>query len=135
MQVISSPHKLTYWHFRANVGLNPFNRQVFTINNFSLVVNYKNNFAKVFIFSAETQENPNLLCEYALPADCHVTLTVHNVLGQKVKVLVNEYQSSGHKSVQWDGKDDQNQDVSSGLYFYRIQAGDLFQLKKMILLK
>jgi len=93
------------------------------ITGFSLKQSYPNPF------------NPVCNIEYALPTDCHVTLTVYNILGQKVKILVNEYQGSGHKSVQWDGKDDQGQDVSSGLYFYRIQAGDFFQLKRMVLLK
>jgi len=73
--------------------------------------------------------------EYALSTDCRVTLTVYNILGQKVRVLVDEYQSAGHKSVTWDGKDDQGQDATSGVYFYRIQAGDFAEAKKMLLLK
>ena len=77
------------------------------------------------------------MCEiaYALPTDCQVTLSVYNILGQKVRVLVDEYQSAGNKSVKWDGKDEQGQDVTSGVYFYRIQAGDFAQSKKMVLLK
>jgi hypothetical protein len=93
------------------------------ITGFSLRQSYPNPF------------NPVCNIEYTLPADCQVTLSIYNILGQKVKVLVNEYQSAGYKSVQWNGKDDQNQYVSSGLYFYRIQAGDFFELRKMVLLK
>lgn len=93
------------------------------ITGFSLKQSYPNPF------------NPVCNIEYSISADCHVTLAIYNILGQKVKVLVDEYQSVGHKSVQWDGKDDQNQNVSSGLYFYKIQAGDFFKLRKMILLK
>jgi flagellar hook assembly protein FlgD len=52
-----------------------------------------------------------------------------------MKVLVDEYQSRGQKSVRWDGKDDQGTKVTSGVYFYRIQAGGLVQSKKMLLLK
>jgi hypothetical protein len=86
----------------------------------------------------QSYPNPfNLACEikYALPTDCQVTLAVYNVLGQKVRVLVDEYQSAGQKSSTWDGKDNQGREVTSGIYFYRIQAGDFAQTKKMLLLK
>jgi hypothetical protein len=82
--------------------------------------------------------NPfNPMCEisYALPTDCHVTLTIYNVLGQRVKVLVDEHQNAGNKIVSWDSKDDQGQEVTSGIYFYRIHAGDFMQSKKMVLLR
>ncbi len=86
------------------------------------------------------QNNPNPFnpaCEitYALPIASHVTLNVYNLLGQKVRVLVDEYQSAGYKTVSWDSKDDQGQEVTSGVYFYRIQAGDFTEAKKMLLLK
>ncbi|MCK4428149.1 MAG: T9SS type A sorting domain-containing protein, partial [candidate division Zixibacteria bacterium] len=90
---------------------------------FSLEQNYPNPF------------NPACNIEYALPTDCQVTLSIYNILGQKVRVLVDEYQSTGNKSVTWDGKDDQGQEVTSGVYFYRIQAGDFVQSKKMVLIK
>jgi len=79
--------------------------------------------------------NPICRIEYALPADCQVTLSIYNILGQRVRVLVDEYQSAGHKSVKWDGRDDQGKEVTSGIYFYRIQAGDFTEAKKMLLLK
>jgi hypothetical protein len=93
------------------------------ITAFSLKQNYPNPF------------NPACNIQYALPTDCHVILAVYNILGQKVKVLVDAYQSAGPKSVEWDGKDDQGRDVTSGVYFYRMQAGDFVHLKKMVLLK
>jgi flagellar hook assembly protein FlgD len=73
--------------------------------------------------------------DYALPTDCHVTLSIYNILGQKVRVLVDEYQSTGNKSVTWDGRDDRGQEVTSGIYFYRLEAGDFNQSRKMLLLK
>ena len=79
--------------------------------------------------------NPTCEIAYALPTDCRVTLTIYNILGQKVRVLVDEYQSVGNKSAKWDGKDDQGQEVTSGVYFYRIQAGDFEETKRMILVK
>jgi len=82
--------------------------------------------------------NPfNPICEvaYTLPTNCHVRLTIYNILGQKVRVLVDEYQSAGHKSVKWDGKDAQGQELASGVYFYRLEAGEFAQTKKMVLLR
>ena len=79
--------------------------------------------------------NTRTTIEYMLPEDYHVKITVYNVLGQKVRLLLNEYQSSGQKSVIWDAKDNAGQEVSSGVYFYTIQAGDTVKTKKMLLLK
>lgn len=93
------------------------------VHGFELFHNYPNPF------------NPRTEIKYALPNDCHVKLTIYNILGQRVRVLVDEYQSAGHKSVKWDGKDEQGREVSSGVYFYRIQAGDFVQSKKMVLMK
>jgi FtsP/CotA-like multicopper oxidase with cupredoxin domain len=87
---------------------------------------------------AQNYPNPfNLECviAYALPTDCQVKLSIYNILGQKVKVLVDEYQSAGYKSAKWDGKDDQGRDMASGVYFYRIEAGKFVQAKKMLLIK
>jgi spore germination protein YaaH len=90
---------------------------------FSLEQNYPNPF------------NPQCEISYALPTGCHVSLTIYNMLGQKVKVLLNEYQNAGKRTAYWDSKDDQGQEVTSGIYFYRIKAGEFVQSKKMVLLK
>ncbi len=79
--------------------------------------------------------NPTCEIAYALPGDCHLTLTIYNILGRKVRVLVDEHQSAGHKSVKWDGKNDQGQEVTSGIYFYRIEVGDFEDTKTMTLVK
>ncbi len=63
------------------------------------------------------------------------TLKVYNLLGQEVKTLVDKEQCEGYYRVLWNGKDNFDQDVSSGIYFYRLQRGDLVQTRKMILLK
>jgi flagellar hook assembly protein FlgD len=67
--------------------------------------------------------------------DCEVKLTIYNILEQKVRVLLDEYQNPGNKSVKLDGKDEQGEEVTSGVYFYRFEAGDFVQSKKMVLLK
>ena len=56
------------------------------------------------------------------------------MLGRLVKTLVDEYQSPGYRMVSWNGKNNQNENVSSGIYFYSIQAGDFSLTKKMVLL-
>jgi len=75
-------------------------------------------------FNSITQIN------YALPQDCHVKLDVYNILGQKVTTLVDGKQKTGSKTVRWDAGS-----LSSGIYFYRLQAGDFVKKRKMILLK
>ena len=56
-------------------------------------------------------------------------------MGRQVKMLINEIQSSGYKSVQWNSTNNQGKPVSAGVYLYKIQAGDFVDTKKMILLK
>jgi len=72
---------------------------------------------------------------YSLPENSEVTIDVYNISGQKVRTLVNGFQTAGYKTVTWDGTNDSGQPVSSGVYFYRIKAGESSQTKKMTLLK
>jgi hypothetical protein len=79
--------------------------------------------------------NSKTIIRYFLRRDSEVNVTIYNILGQKVKNLVNCYQLSGHKSVIWDGTNQKGKGVASGVYFYRIRAGNFVQYKKMLLLK
>jgi len=80
--------------------------------------------------------NPTTTVQYDLDVASHVNLEVFNVLGQKVSTLVDDYQQEGHHAVQWDGNDDSGAPVATGVYFYRINAGDnKVETKKMMLLK
>jgi ankyrin repeat protein len=79
--------------------------------------------------------NPETQITYTLPHDSRVKLVVYNVAGQKVKTLVDEFETTGCKSVRWDGTDETAQKVSSGIYFYKLQAGNFTETKKMILMK
>ena len=65
----------------------------------------------------------------------HTTLKIFNLLGQEVRTLVDEPQEAGYYTVTWDGKDRFGNDVASGVYFYRLQAGDFARTKRMVLLK
>jgi hypothetical protein len=90
---------------------------------FNLSQNYPNPF------------NPETRIEFSLPHTGQVTIEIYNILGQKVKTLVNERLSAGKKTVTWDGTDDSGALVSSGVYLYRIKPGDFVEAKKMVLLR
>jgi len=79
--------------------------------------------------------NLETVIKYALLEDCHVELTIYNMLGQKVKTLVNEYQSGGYRMVRWNGRDDKGYEIASGLYFYKIETPKYSETKKMIFMK
>ena len=64
-----------------------------------------------------------------------ISLRIYNLLGQGIRTLVNETQNSGSHSVTWDGRDDRGRDVSSGIYFYRLEAGDSKLTRRMVLIK
>ncbi len=79
--------------------------------------------------------NPETEIRYNLPKGTNIQLTVYNLLGQRIRTLVNEYQNAGHKSIHWDGKDEKGIEVASGIYFYLLKGGEYKQSKKMILLR
>jgi N-acetylneuraminic acid mutarotase len=74
--------------------------------------------------------NPRTIINYELPTTSYVELTIYNMLGQKVATLVNERQQAGNHQVEWDAGQ-----LSSGVYYYRIEAGEFQDVKKMILLR
>jgi hypothetical protein len=79
--------------------------------------------------------NPRTTLSYGLPRDSEVRIDIFNVLGQRVLTLVDEYQTAGFKSVVWDGQDSRGSRVSTGVYFYTIEAGEYHDSKKMLLIK
>jgi len=91
---------------------------------FALEQNYPNPF------------NPTTTILFDVPEKTHVKLDVYNVLGQKVTTLVDEEKAPASYSVPWDGQSDGGNQVASGIYFYRLTAGDnVVMTKKMMLLK
>lgn len=74
--------------------------------------------------------NPSTVINYSLPKEENVTLKIFNILGQEVKTLVNTIQSAGTYRVSFDAND-----LSAGVYFYSLQAGEFSLVKKMMLLK
>ena len=90
---------------------------------FALAQNYPNPF------------NPSTDINFDLPKNAHVELSVFNILGQTVTTLVSGDMPAGNHQVSWDGTDSDGGSVASGIYFYRISAGDFSSSKKMMLLK
>lgn len=101
-----------------NVMYRPDDGLAETPSKFVLSQNYPNPF------------NARTVIEYALPEPAHVRLEVYNMQGQKVATLVDESQEAGPRAVEWNASD-----VTSGMYFYRLQTGDVSQTNRMILLK
>ena len=80
--------------------------------------------------------NPETTIKYQLPKTSKVTLTIYNILGQKIKTLVDEEKQTGYYSVKWDGTDDFGAKVSSGIYIYRMETNKGFvKTLKMVFLK
>ena len=92
-------------------------------NNFVLYPAYPNPF------------NPVTTIRYDLPVAADVKITVYNELGNVIMVLQDSYESPGFKSIQWNGRNANGQQVGGGVYLYRIEAGDYQKTMKMILLK
>lgn len=79
--------------------------------------------------------NPTTTISYTLPKEMQVKLVVYNLKGQKVKTLQNSKQCTGMHSVVWNGSDDRNRPVSSGMYLYKLITPDIVLTNKMILMK
>lgn len=91
--------------------------------SFTLSGNYPNPF------------NPTTTINYSIPSDGNVKLAIYNIKGQKVKTLVTGTQSAGSYNVTWDGKDENDRPVSSGMYFYKLRSSGKTAVKKMLMLK
>jgi len=79
--------------------------------------------------------NPETTISFSIKNQTQVTLDIYNLKGQKVKTLVSEKKSAGSHDVVWNGTDETGKPVSSGVYFYRMQAGDYSSTRKMMLMK
>ncbi|HRQ55409.1 MAG TPA: alpha-amylase family glycosyl hydrolase [Ignavibacteriaceae bacterium] len=105
--------------------------------SFTLEQNYPNPFNPSTIISYSL---PSVTLSGALPTGrqvegSRVILKIYDILGKEVKTLVNQEQSSGVYQVTWNGDDQLGNKVSTGVYFYKIDAGEFIQTKKMLLIK
>jgi hypothetical protein len=90
---------------------------------FTLSQNYPNPF------------NPVTTIEYSLPEAAHVQIDIFNIMGQRVRRLVDREEPAGSYLTSWDGTDDRHQTVATGVYLYRFRAGEYVESKKMLLVK
>jgi parallel beta-helix repeat protein len=90
---------------------------------FTLLQNYPNPF------------NPETEIPYQLPAATHINLTIYNLLGQKIRSLVDKEQEAGFHSVHWDGNDENGTSVASGVYLYAICVDEFKKVKKVLLVR
>jgi hypothetical protein len=95
----------------------------FLLRSIELSQNYPNPF------------NPSTTITYGLPAEGRVVLNVYNVLGQKVRELVNGKKNAGYHRIVWDGTGEAGRQVSTGIYFYRLITAAGVQTRKMLLIK
>ncbi len=79
--------------------------------------------------------NPQTTIAYSTRARARVTLVIYNVSGERVRTLVSDEMPAGAHTTVWDGRNDAGREVSSGVYFYRLVAGDFTRTRKMVLLK
>jgi hypothetical protein len=93
------------------------------INRVELFANYPNPF------------NPTTTIKFNLPEASAASLEIYNLKGQKVRTLLDDDLAKGSYSPVWNGLDDNLQPVSSGVYLYRLKAGDMVQTRKMMLMK
>ena len=79
--------------------------------------------------------NPVTSIQYDLPEASNVQIVIYDLLGRQVTTLINRFEDPGYKQVIWNATNNQGQPVGAGVYFYKIQAGNFHQTKKMVLLK
>ncbi len=91
--------------------------------SFDLAQNYPNPF------------NSGTLIRFALPQSQDIELSVYNLAGQKVATLVQGQRATGSYAIHWDGRDDQERALASGLYLYRLRAGEQTSTRKLLLLQ
>jgi len=92
-------------------------------NSITLSQNYPNPF------------NPSTLIEFSLERGAEVELSVYNLLGRKVKTLIDGYTAPGTTKIRWDATADSNEELASGVYFYKLSVEDEELRKKMLLIR
>ncbi len=79
--------------------------------------------------------NPTTVISFDVPKLSAVRIVVYDILGREVRTLMNNTMSAGTYHVTWDGLNNEGRQVSTGIYFYRMEAGNFISMKKMLLLK
>ena len=79
--------------------------------------------------------NPITTIRYDLPEDAEIIISVYDIIGREIKTLIKTNQSSGFRSISWDGTNDNGIQVSTGMYFYTLQTEAKSAMRKMLFLK
>ncbi|MDW7682016.1 MAG: FlgD immunoglobulin-like domain containing protein, partial [bacterium] len=79
--------------------------------------------------------NPDTEIRYQLAEATHVKLEIYNLLGQKIRTLIDDPKPAGSHTVRWDGRDDFGAAVSSGVYLYTLTSGRFCETRKMVLMR
>ena len=117
----------SYTNLYGGMLITPVEDSTASDENLPKIFSLQHNFPNPF--------NPTTTIQYTLPKASVVEILIFNTLGQKVRTLVNEQQQPGYYQVQWDGTNDLGQQLTSGIYFYQIIAGEFTMMKKMLLVK
>ncbi len=79
--------------------------------------------------------NPTTTIKYSIPGHSHVLIDIYNILGERVKIIVDSIQEAGTHSVNWNGTNEFSKQVASGIYLIRMQSGDNIKTRKLVLQK
>jgi hypothetical protein len=117
------------YKFKVAIGNSEFIKRA--INNFNELVpseyNLSQNFPNPF--------NPTTKIVYTVPSEERIKITIYNLLGEEVKMLISEDHTVGKYTIEWNGHDNSNKKVASGIYFYRLDSPSYSNTKKMVLIK
>ncbi|MBI5266908.1 MAG: T9SS type A sorting domain-containing protein [candidate division Zixibacteria bacterium] len=135
----SPDHSLTFVYRESANGVTTFRKEQPEFGQVSLALGAGSGSSLPKEYALEQNYpnpfNPTTNIAFALPTAGRVEVAVFNVLGQQVNSLVSEDLPAGNHTIVWDGRNSQGESVASGIYFYRIVAGDFSQTKKMMMLK
>ena len=117
----SASTMIHYTNLATSINDNHINRDLAT--HFSLMQNYPNPFTR------------DTYIQYDLYENAHVELTMFDILGRRVKTLVDCVQAPGYRTIYWNSKDKHGTTLSSGIYFYQLKSGNYSETCKMLILK
>jgi flagellar hook assembly protein FlgD len=122
-------------------GENQFDKIVASIEKLDLMtdVDLENNETSPLNFSLEQNYpnpfNPTTTISFKIPQKSKVLLEIFDIFGKRIKTLIDDELKTGTYKVEWNGRDEKGNPLSSGIYIYRLSAGKVFLTKKMTLIK
>ena len=115
-------------HFRDSMG-NQWDR------DFTIQVGAKAPLETRLIGNYPNPCNPSTVITYSIGNPANVKINIYNIQGQKIKTLINDHQEPGMYDIRWNGVDDQDNHVASGMYIYRLEAGKYITSNKIMLIQ